>query len=294
MIYSALSIVDVSEESLETVVVADEKEFGPTIHQLQKEAGSAPDYTDNNTHKAVAKTIPRRQGDHITSSIVMRDMVVAEVAPDAMRTNNVAEWGPDSQFYIYIFTHEVGHCKDNVLRPDHEEIPLQISGRFTIQQVARYYFPIVLSEFAACVHSAGAMSEAIHRRQISGWQRDVKDSLVRIKKCVLEYRRDNSKLQDLGYESAQSFWFIIVQYAKIIGSIIGNPGLDPTAPAWITPSPEIEELLSKIDAGLEKIWGEYPAVSDTAAEKFLAIWKALALANGYRFEEGEYDGLYLD
>lgn len=295
MINAALSFVELSEESLETLAITDDTEFGPVIHKLQDEAGLAPAYTDHDMHKAVAKTIAKHRDDRITNSIVILDNIVAQVAMGAQAGDDLDKWDQDSQFCFYIFTHEVGHCKDNVLRPEPEEIPLLVNGEFRVQQIAKYYFSILMGEFAACVHSAGVMTEAVHQAEVKAWHDDVNEILSNIKKLVREYQSDRNKLYDLALFSAQGFWVIILQYTKIIGSKIGNPNLDQTPPAWIANNTRIEELLSKVTSTLREMWSKYPSWSITSVVEFLALWKLLALAHGYRFEETDgADALYLD
>jgi hypothetical protein len=88
---------------------------------------------------------------------------------------------------------------------------------------------------------------------------------------------------------------IILQYAKLIGSSIGNEDLDPTQPSWITDDKEIEDVLKQVRSVLIDMWSEYPAWPGALVEKLFDLWKRLALTHGYRFvEELTSDGLFLD
>ncbi len=295
IIGSALSIVELSQDGLERVVITNRDGFGPAVHRLQEDAGQPLSYTDNDIHQAAAKTIARHEGDRIVSSIILSDFIVARVMEAAQKSYELDEWDHNGQFCFYIVAHEVGHCKDHILRPDDEETSLQTDGVFSIRQIAKYYQSILMGEFAACVHSAGAVTDGVHKAHVEAWRTDSQSLLDQVKKHMREYQADHSRLRFLAFSASQAFWVIILQYAKLIGSSIGNEDLDPTQPSWITDDKEIEDVLKQVRSVLIDMWSEYPAWPGALVEKLFDLWKRLALTHGYRFvEELTSDGLFLD
>ena len=295
MLTSALSFVGACQDALEAVVITDDTEFGPTIHKLQTEAGLTTSYTNSDMHRAVAKTIANRQGDQISNSIVILDNIIAQVMTGAQTGEDIRLWDKDSQLCFYVLTHEIGHCKDNILRPNQEDVPLHVKGEFRVRQIAQYYRSILMSEFAACAHSATAVTDCLLQEEIRTWRTDAKEILSNIRKGVLKYQLDNEKLRDLAFLSAQGFWVILLQHAKIIGFVIGNAELDQTPPLWIDENSEIQELFAKSTKELREMWIKFHAWSDASTLIFLDLWKSLSLAHGFNFEEsGGADALYLD
>lgn len=295
VIASAVSLVDVSPDVIGAVILSDEESFGPTIHKLQQETGATPSYTDNEMYKAAGKTIAHhRSGTTTTSSIVFRDNFMAEILGNLQEGDNLESWDEDGQLCFYIFTHEVGHCKDNSLRPESEEVPLTREGTFRIHQIAKYYVSILLSEVAACVHSAAAMTERTHQQEISRWRDESGQILKGTTKQWRAYQRDNNLLGELAFHAAQSFWVIILQYAKLVGTRIGNPELSAIDITWRTDDQTVA-ILDEIKSAVEEIWRSYPAWTEEVADRFFSLWLRLSEAHGYRFaHQPDSDGVYLD
>lgn len=283
---------------IEAVIISDEESFGPTIYSLQREAGVTPSYTDNEMYKAVGKTIAHHRSGSATSSIVFRDNFMAEILGDLQGGNNLESWGEDGQLSFYIFTHEVGHCKDNALRPESEEPSLIREGTFRIHQIAKYYGSILLSEVAACVHSAAAMTERTHQREIVRWQDEAEKILKGTTEQWRAYQRDNNLLRELAFYAAQSFWVIILQYAKLIGTGIGNTELSATGVPWYRTDDQITAItaiFAEVKSVVEEIWVSYPAWAEEIADSLFHLWLRLAEAHGYRFvHQPKGDALYLD
>lgn len=295
VIASAVSFVDASPDVIEAVILSDEGNFGTIIHKLQQVEGATPSYTDNELYKAAGKTIAHHRNGTTTSSIVFRDNLMAEILGNLQGGDSLESWGEDGQLCFYIFTHEVGHCKDNALRPESEEIPLTREGTFRIHQIAKYYGTILLSEVAACVHSAAAMTERTHQQEITRWRDESEQILKGTTKQWRAYQRDNNLLRELAFYAAQSFWVIIMQYAKLIGTRIGNPELSAADTTWYRTDAQTAAILDEVKSVVEEIWTDYPAWTDEIAGRLFPLWLKLAEAHGYRFvHQSEGDGLYLD
>jgi hypothetical protein len=118
---NAVADLAVPATAIDKIIIADEKSFGTRVKEVQTALGRTYGHTDNDVRKAVAKTLPHADTDSaVTNTIIIRDNVFAEVChtPGGLefKDRNI-----DQQVFIYIVYHEVGHCKDNVLRRNIEE-----------------------------------------------------------------------------------------------------------------------------------------------------------------------------
>lgn len=295
VVASSISVVNVQPDCIESIFIGDENEFGAAIHAIQKELGLALSYTNNAIYQAVGKTIAHHGNGKKSSSIVFRDNFMAEILGDLMGGKSLDNLGEDGQFCFYIFTHEVGHCKDNWLRVSDLDSSIANNGEFRIHQIAKYYIPIMLSELAACVHSSSAMTAQVFKREVIQWQKDVRTHIQETTNKWRSYQENNDLLKDLAFSAAQSFWVVTLQFAKLIGSQIGNPDLSSEAISWFRDSGPIPKILSEIEEAVKKIWLSYPAWTEDNAEPLLQLWHKLALANGYKFVHSpEGDAVYLD
>ena len=292
VIMSALALVEAPADCIESIIIGDETEFAAAIQLLQKENGLQPGYTKDLMFQAVGKTIPLHRSGKNNSSIIFLDNCMAEIMGDLMK--EPGELGIDGQHCFYAFVHEVGHCKDNLLRIDVEDLPFPID-QFRVQKIARYYIPIVLSELAACVHSSKAMTPQLYEQQVSQWQEDSRQMMQQTLDRWRAYQTDNKLLTDLAYGAAISFWNIIVQFAKLIGSQIGEVSLSAESIHWHNNNAQIFSILSEIEEAIREIWLTYPVWAEDTGQPLLNLWHKLGLANGYKFiQSTESDGVMLN
>ena len=294
IVSAAVEFVKPETDDLEAIIITDDQNFGRVIEQLQSGSGLNPGYTDNDIHVAGAKTIPRRDGQRITSTIVYRDNLMAEMLGDLSRESDLSEWGQDSQFCFYLLAHEMGHSKDNRIRGLVENCERSFKGEFRVRKVADFYWTIVLSELAACVHSGSAASPTVFRNEIRQWQEDSTAYLNTVKSSWQQYHHQTKSLNLLAYDAAQGFWVILVQYAKLIGMQIGNANLESLEPSEGL-STGTAAILKSTKKFLKLLWNEYPKWSGELNPSMMKIWQDLAAHYGYRFsEKGQHDALYLN
>lgn len=295
LILSAIETVEAQANDIDAVIITRQDDFGQTIHQLQSAAGVPQSYTNNDIHVAAAKTIAVQRDGHVVSTIVYRDNFMAEILGDIMGFNGEPTFGEDAQFCYYLLAHEIGHCKDNALRSLSEGSEPHFDGEFRVEKVANYYCSIVLSELAACVHSAPAMTLSTYAQEKERWLVDRDKYLKRVKESWQVYQRNHSHLRNLTFDSAQAFWIILLQYAKLAGSRIGNSNLPNDTDSWPHLNADVVSAFNDVDEALGQIWSLYPDWTDATGAALIQHWQKLAQLYGYRFVQNKAaDDLYLD
>jgi hypothetical protein len=285
-------LVQVDTDNIEAFVIIEADNFNTTVHQLQQDAGLLPSCTNNEIHVAAAKTLAIRGDKQIINTIVFRDDFMAAIVWDNMENNAWPVQSEEAQLSFYILAHEVGHTKDNTLRSLSDSNEPQLKTPFRIDNLAEYYSPILLSELAACVHSAPAMAANAYVQETKNWHDDVAQYLVRLKKSWWAYQQNNELLQELAFDAAQAFWVMLIQYAKLVGSRIGNPTLPDFEPNL---SRDVLIVMKEAAASIRQVWELYPNWTDPPDDILLAYWQKLAGSYGYRFVRSQAgDALYLD
>jgi hypothetical protein len=305
----ASGLIGLEAGSLSRLIVADRARFGPVIHQLQTAAGRTLGYTENAAREAAGKTIslPRATGGgSIRSAVVIRDGVAAWAVESVLEQELSEEHRDTADLCYYVIAHELGHYKDTALRGDEGDISIRREGIPFIRPVAYYYADLLLSEFAACVHSAPAMTERLFVAQPVLWANDAETVLTELDALRAAYRAnptDPDRLWQLARNACESTWFLCVQYAKIVGTALGATRdtlecVSHIPPALTSRIPHDSGLargaLAQFDVALRDLWTTYPNWLDVGIETLLPAWERLARAHGYRFVEGVgRDALYL-
>lgn len=294
-ISSAVNVVEANPDDIDAVILVSQDDFGPTVNRLQVAAGQPESYTDNGIHVAAAKTLAAMRDGRVVSTVVYRDNFMAEILGDVMGVNGDPTFGEGAQFCFYLLAHELGHCKDNALRSDVGGSESRFQGGFSVEKVTNHYRPVVLSELAACVHSALAMRQGTYDQEWKRWHEDTGQYLSQLKNSWRTYQRDNSLLGNLAFDAAQVFWIMLLQYSKLVGSRIGNPNLVNGSESFQALNGDVVSALKDADATLRQIWNSYPAWTNTTGNDLLPHWQKLAQLYGYKFVQGqEGDALYLD
>jgi len=191
--------------------------------------------------------------------------------------------------------HELGHCLDNYLRKDLTSVVIDDGNRFKIRQVAKYYYQIILGEFAACVHSAKIMDADLYRYDLNNTQTMIANQIKNLEPEKRKGQFGGSNLKRSLFSASGVFWFILVQYSKLIGSKMGNPNLSEIhLETWINAIPKASDLLYDLSEILSKLWSLYPELNGNSFERILETWKVLAFEYGYEFvENGNNDSVKL-
>jgi hypothetical protein len=294
---NALGDLALSESAVERVIVTDEHSFGVRVKEMQTALGRKHSYTDNEVHKAVGKTLPRMRGDGtVTSTVVIRDFVVIGVCAATGDGLDFHDWGIDQQLFANVVYHELGHCKDHFLRKDAEEKPVYSDRTFKSAEFNLYGGSMVLEELAACCHAAASMTPQVYQRGVREANASATSMLEQLRKVKLRLRLGQCNLVDMAVAASLTFWVLLREHAKLVGHVLGNPGLPQAAPAlWKTNDSRLRELMDGFAEQLRALWVRYPDWTDETVAGLAEAWRRLAALNGYKFSFGpEGDALHFD
>ena len=298
VVNDAAEQVGLPEGALAELVVADKTHFAPVIHELQRGAGRRPEFTSNAVYEAVAKTLPSSgMGEpNATQSVVILRADIAALAVASTLDEDLAdEWRTKSDFCHHVIAHELGHCKDDFLRGLRTEMPRSIECVPIIRPLARFNLDLILSEFAARVHAAPTVPDHTFATMPLQWARDAMSLLAQVEDSRSAYRADpaaEGRLRRLAIDAGQATWVHCAQYAKIVGTALGDPDLPPlVAPDGAHGTSPAQGLLAKaaleqLDSTLRSLWQSYPHWLSVDEDTFIPAWQQLAFAHGYHFIEG--------
>lgn len=287
------NIINISPELIDNIIVTDEENYGIAIDSLK----SGEKYTKTDISLGVAKTISKNVNNEKTvSSIVFRFEYFQQIIEAYDLSKNINEWKLNDRYAIYLILHELGHCIDNNLRKSCDYVSLAGNNGFEIQQVAKYYYNILLSEFAACAHAAKSMTADLYLHELHGTQSSIFDLLENINNEKKLYDGDMKKLSHLAFFASGGFWFILVQYAKLQGIRLENKNLSKLPiDTWQCKNKMISDLLIYYFEILDGLWNKYPDWEDTPDDNILNIWYDLSLELGFKFvKTDEGDGVYFN
>jgi hypothetical protein len=293
-------VVDLPLSALSEFVVADEANYGRAVHRLEIAAGNSDPgrITNNALFQGVAKTIALGPGSNGSSSVAMR----AEVVALALMYNRDGTQSFDQPAVLtaahafYVVAHEFGHCRDNLVRPQTPSFSLRSSDPFSIQRVADYFVPIVLSECFACVHAGPATTTSVYNSEVEEWLGSVRSLRADIAREWHAYQANPRTIGRLAFAAGQNFWAMLVQHAKLVGTSLGNPSVlrSEHATAQLVDARLTSSLLHA-SAILKEAWMQYPVVAGSVHDRLRTTWRDLAVSHGYRFDTTpEGDGLWLD
>lgn len=279
-------------QTVETIYIADDSNYSDAIHSVDPTAS----FTKDNELIGVGKAISRAEDSgEVVHSIVLRNWLVNAALSGSISGLPVDEWELPQQEGLYVICHELGHCIDNrdrrvldfpKLRDGNEE--------FSIDRVARYFSQLLACEFSACVHSARIVQPALHALHISDFIEQMADTKHRLMQFKAKYDQGGLSLYEFAYQVSGGFWFILIQFAKLVGNAIGNDQ-NTIDQASFGPNADSQlEILHKLQTNLSNTWSHYPNwPSEVIIKEWTECWNALCLANGFLFVHGEdCDALY--
>lgn len=221
-------MIPLHPQALDVFTLAMPEAKKSAIYQFQDAAKVRRAFTseeDNSVLDTVGKTIGQRLPDNsVTSSVVYDAAYLTAIHPLIQNGQDPRDWSAEMQEVLYSIVHEFGHCHDNFLRRDPGGDGIdQSETEWTI--VSRFYADVATSEFLACYYSAKAVTQAVHQKQIDDWHRQARERIRFI-------QRMNLLQPDSAIDSAVNhLWFVIIQFAKLIGSCAGNSNL-PLPKVW--------------------------------------------------------------
>lgn len=271
---------------LSLVLVADDARYAEAIDRIQPGAG----YTNHPSgYRGMAKTAMLQELDGTKSSAIvihlhaLSGVLAAVFGAEGIERNPLAE-----QSCTYLLYHELGHCLDNLKRPDRTDPPAVRPGYgFEISQFARYHAHIVEEEYVASAFAAPWMTSSVYAEIFSLMTTQLeigRDEAVRLQS---EYYGDPSKLTLLASSVAGWCWSLLVQFAKMAGSRQINTHLAKSSPTWVEADDEVVVgLLKEFELNLSHHWSLYPGWQMPPA--FMReTWETLALFEGFKFLEDE-------
>lgn len=82
---------------------------------------------------------------------------------------------------------------------------------------------------------------------------------------------------------------MLVQYAKLAGSRIGNPGLADEGDFYDRLDAGAVSALKGAEATLRKLWESYPDWASVSEDAIIPHWEELARHHGFRFTKTDQD-----
>ncbi len=215
-------------DSVDALTIADEDKLGQVIYEWQDRAGVRNGYTGayGGELTTAAKTVARKTDNGtVISSIVLMSNFIYEIVDVIEGNVPVDEWNVEKQRCLYILAHERGHAHDNYLRRHIGEDKIDLTEERDPQAIGRHYAGLLASEFLACFYAAKIVSPELQAKMVEEWKDDAEtycDSVVKEK-----HRLSGNAF----YYASHNLWFVMVQFAKLIGHRCGNREL-PRSVFW--------------------------------------------------------------
>jgi hypothetical protein len=139
------------------------------------------------------------------------------------------------------------------------------------------------------------MTPRTYEQELRDTNESIRKTLNEVERDRLKYSAGSMKLRQLASSSSEAFWMILVQYAKLIASGLGNPNL-PERPAnvWKQGDVRLAEIIRDLCESVQVLCEKYPNWTQDPSEGLFELWYRLAKLHGYQFVQGEIvDALYL-
>jgi hypothetical protein len=276
---SAANQIGVPLEYIEKIIIADKVNFGAKIQEIQRDFyGELKGYTNNKLYIAAGKTLSRKVENKVVSTIVFQDFVFSPFIQEP--TSKEQKEFFDACYYTTF--HELGHCLDNYIRQDWQDNIFQAADNSIILPAYIYNIDILLSDFAACVHSSKWMSEDAASFEINSSRENLARIYEEVKGVRTKYINRKVTLYDVALHAAHFFWIILIQHIKLIGIIQGR-GLFDIYVQNLCPNDKAEDVINNLQDTALMVWEDYPDWTEAHKKQFLNLWFSLAEKYGYFF-----------
>jgi hypothetical protein len=211
---NAAERVTLDPAMLGRVVIVSPDRFGAAIDSIRP--GYLHTHTNTDIAVAVAKTMPRREGDRIVSDIVLQSVLFETLARVLGGSSPASHgWDVHQEQAIYVICHEFGHAIDHSVRNDASEVADPRANPFFIRETAAYYGNILLTEYAACRLSAPAMTD----RLFSHETKEAEIRIVHWARVVRDYLDNPASFtpRARAHVACQGAWLYMVELAKLYG-----------------------------------------------------------------------------
>jgi len=287
-----LKKMGLSSKDIGRVIFADQDHYATAI----KDISGHMSYTNDVDYISVGKTVSKRlNSGHILSDITLRSGIIDKIVGGVLNNCDISRWDESEQQALYTIYHELGHCKDGKIRQDITTPHIVNStNKFKIRQICDYYRHILLGELSASVHSGLFMTAKVFERKLSDTILKIEKKLTYIDELMDKYSKDHSILYELAFTVGGLFWFILIQYSKLIGTRISNKRLrDHELILWKEASTSAYSIILEYDRLISSAWCVYPNWDSNLFHDLDSTWESLSLSFGYKFVHSDQgDALY--
>lgn len=286
----ALDDYKFTENLIDYVIIADDSNFKNALIKY----GNQKTYTKNEHFVAVGKIIENYNNGALTHSIVFHISVFNNVIAGMMKGSDIDKWESNEAKFHYVIYHEIAHCIDAHTRGVKKIHPLLgDDGKFRIHSVGNYYSDILLDEFYCSVLSADAMFHKAFNSDLSELKQNMTDRINDALITRKDYNKSDESLLNIAYDISGLFWFILIQYSRLIGYKIGNNKYKNLSINFLKDNIEANKLMMQFEEYLKMLWKQYPAPPSEINEQLFKIWQNFALIFGYKFETyNNGDGIF--
>jgi|GEM_PF-5833399 len=296
----AISTCSFAPDSVESIVVADPAEMGEVIHTWQDDAGIKRGYTGDlgAEFATAAKTVARTtESGEVKSKIVIMSGLLYEIVDVIEQGLPLEEWEVQKKLALYVPAHELGHGHDNFLRKHVRGDEIDLKEERDLELISKHYAGVLASEFLACFYSSAVVSPEFQKYLIEEWRRQA-DELI---ESVINQKFSLSG--DAFWFASHNLWFVMVEFAKLVGHRCGNPELPRPVP-WghalkdeLVVFEKLEDFLVAKLAPPAAISGNQSHISQSPEfdldgfvfDNLFPVWKSLCECYGLGFGDEEDD-----
>ena len=192
-----------------------------------------------------------------------------------------------SEYHLATVVHELGHCKDHLVRRATHPIPPRDVDGISIRRWFDYFSLIVACEFAASSHAAYSVTLDGYRCELDHFEAIVRSCLTEMATVRSSYEADSTDLYTVAFTAMQNCWLTLMEFSKLIASRSANPTISeeplPPIPGGAAAILWAEQTASQ----LTDLWDSYPSWSSPSLDWMLDAWRALVGLQGITFVERE-------
>lgn len=243
LIEGAASVLSVPDDAVEEIIVA--KDYLAAVKSI--DASASVTNTDGN--ESVGKTLTREVAGAIRCSVVCPADSIARIKRAKLANPDPTTWSRDDQLSYFGVLHEFGHCIDY-----HTRQVMQVRRRTSFpseDEVAEFYWPALLEEFAATCHAASVVGRRMGQYVAGNCERRIADARQQWNDCI------------------QTAWYILVEDAKNCGLWIANSELEQFPSFdWLRESRAVKDTIGDFEDVLRELWRSYPHWQPSPSREF--------------------------
>jgi len=238
----AYDCCDFNREAVDILAMSHPDHLGATIYDWQDKAGVRRSYTGNTGYVVtVAKTVPHRTEDgRVQSSIVMNAIFLGALVDVIAAETPIEDWEVEKQECLYLVAHEFGHAHDNALRLHLGENEIDLENEDDWVVISQHCAGVLTGEFLVCFYSSPVVTEKLQRNLIDRWHSPAEEVVRSVLNAKLNL------LANVSLFAAHNLWFMIIEYAKLVGHNCGNSSL-PRPALWKDADSDEQDVFKSIE-----------------------------------------------